>query len=89
VADVGHPEAGEIWLRVNGDLKQRGDLAELIWSVPEVISAISTAVDLAAGDLIFSGTPAGVGPMQPGDVVSGGVAGVAEFTFTVGPPVSP
>ncbi len=87
VAEVGHPDAGEIWLRVNGDLKQRGDLTELIWSVPEVISAISTAVELAAGDLIFSGTPAGVGPMQPGDVVSGGVTGVADFTFTVGPPV--
>ncbi|MBX8689848.1 FAA hydrolase family protein [Mycobacterium sp. 20091114027_K0903767] len=86
VADVGHPDSGEIWLRVNGELRQHGDLSDLIWSVPEVISAISTAVDLAPGDLIYSGTPAGVGPMQPGDVVSGGVAGVAEFTFTVGSP---
>ncbi len=73
-------------MRVNGELRQHGDLKDLIWSVPEVISAISTAVDLAPGDLIFSGTPAGVGPMHPGDVVSGGVAGVAEFTFTVGSP---
>lgn len=86
VADIGHPDSGEIWLRVNGELRQHGDLSDLIWSVPEVISAISTAVDLAPGDLIYSGTPAGVGPMQPGDVVSGGVAGVAEFTFTVGSP---
>ncbi|MFV8227703.1 fumarylacetoacetate hydrolase family protein [Mycolicibacterium fortuitum] len=86
VAAVGHPDSGEIWLRVNGELRQHGDLRELIWSVPEVISAISAAVDLAPGDLIFSGTPAGVGPMHPGDVVSGGVAGVAEFTFTVGSP---
>ncbi|OMB97523.1 fumarylacetoacetate hydrolase [Mycobacterium sp. NS-7484] len=69
VAEVGHPDHGEIWLRV----------------MPEVISAISTAVDLAPGDLIYTGTPAGVGPMEPGDVVSGGVAGVAEFSFTIGP----
>lgn len=85
VAEVGHPDHGEIWLRVNGELKQHGDLKDLIWSVPEVISAISTAVDLAPGDLIYTGTPAGVGPMEPGDVVSGGVAGVAEFSFTIGP----
>lgn len=85
VGSVGHPDSGEIWLRVNGELKQKGDLKDLIWSVPEVISAISTAIDLAPGDLVFSGTPAGVGPMEPGDVVSGGVAGVAEFEFTVGP----
>ncbi|MDV3123651.1 fumarylacetoacetate hydrolase family protein [Mycobacterium sp. 21AC1] len=81
---VGHPDQGEIWLSVNGVRKQQGDLRDLIWSVPEVISAISRAVDLAPGDLIFSGTPAGVGPMEPGDVVTGGVEGVAEFSFTVG-----
>jgi fumarylpyruvate hydrolase len=85
VDEVGHPDAGEIWLKVDGDLKQRGDLKDLIWSVPEQISYISQAVALAPGDLIFTGTPAGVGPMQPGDVVSGGVDGVDEFTFTVGP----
>ena len=84
VDTVGHPDSGEIWLRVNDDLKQQGDLKDLIWSVPEVISAISTAGDLAPGDLIYTGTPGGVGPMQPGDVVSGGVRGVAEFTFTIG-----
>ncbi len=65
VGEVDHPDSGEIWLRVNGELKQHGDLKDLIWSVPEVISAISAAVDLAPGDLIYSGTPAGVGPMQP------------------------
>lgn len=84
VSVVGHPDHGEIWLSVNGVRKQHGDLRDLIWSVPEVISAISRAVDLAPGDLIFSGTPAGVGPMQPGDVITGGVEGVAEFGFTVG-----
>jgi fumarylpyruvate hydrolase len=82
---VGHPAKGGIWLKVNGEVKQRGDLRDLIWSIPEVISAISRAVDLAPGDLIYSGTPAGVGPMQPGDVVTGGVEELTEFTFTVGP----
>jgi len=85
VEAVGHPAKGEIWLKVNGELKQRGDLRDLIWSIPEVISAISRAVDLAPGDLVYSGTPAGVGPMQPGDVVTGGVEGVTKFSFTVGP----
>ena len=84
VSEVGHPDRGEIWLRVNDEPRQSGDLKDLIWSVPEVIAAISTAVALAPGDLIFSGTPAGVGPMRPGDVVTGGVDGVAEFSFTVG-----
>ena len=82
---VGHPAKGEIWLKVNGEFKQRGDLRDLIWSIPEVISAISRAVDLAPGDLIYSGTPAGVGSMQPGEVVTGGVEGLTEFIFTVGP----
>ncbi len=82
---VGHPDKGAVWLTVNGVVKQRGDLKELIWSIPEVISYISQAVALAPGDLIFSGTPAGVGPLQPGDDVSGGVEGVAEFSFTIGP----
>lgn len=85
VTAVGHPDKGTVWLRVNGELRQHGDLQDLIWSIPEVISFISQAVDLAPGDLIYSGTPAGVGPMQPGDEVTGGVEGVADFTFTVGP----
>jgi fumarylpyruvate hydrolase len=82
---IGHPNEGDIWLKVNGELRQRGDLQDLIWSIPEVISFISQAVGLAPGDLIYSGTPAGVGPMQPGDEITGGVQGVAEFDFTIGP----
>jgi fumarylpyruvate hydrolase len=89
VEAVGHPGQGNIWLKVNGELKQRGDLQDMIWSIPEVISFTSHAVDLAPGDLIYSGTPAGVGPMQPGDEITGGVEGVAEFIFTVGPRPGP
>lgn len=84
VEAVGHPSEGRIWLDVNGVSKQSGNLTELIWSVEEVISHISRAVALEPGDLIFTGTPAGVGALQPGDVVKGGVEGVADFTFTVG-----
>jgi fumarylpyruvate hydrolase len=82
---VGHSVKGAIWLKVNGELKQRLDMPDLIWSVPEIIAFISQAVDLAPGDLIFSGTPAGVGPMQPGDEVAGGVQGIEELAFTIGP----
>ena len=85
VSAVGHPEAGRIWLQVNGELRQQGDLTELIWPVPDIISHISQAVALQPGDLIFTGTPAGVGALQPGDRVRGGVAGVAGFDFEVGP----
>ncbi len=85
VSAVGHPEAGRIWLQVNGELRQQGDLTELIWPVPDIISHISQAVALQPGDLIFTGTPAGVGALQPGDRVRGGVAGVAGFEFEVGP----
>ena len=83
VADCGHPASGAIWLSVNGTRKQSGDLADLIWSVPEVIAAASRSIELAAGDLIFTGTPAGVGPLRPGDRVHCGIDGVAELRATV------
>jgi fumarylpyruvate hydrolase len=84
VQAVGHRATGRIWLEVNGHLKQEGDLRDLIWPVADVISYISQAVELAPGDLIYSGTPAGVGPLQPGDEVGGGVQDVADFKFVVG-----
>lgn len=83
VSTAGHPEKGAIWLKVNGVERQRGDLSDQIWSVKDVISYISQSVTLKAGDLIFTGTPAGVGALQVGDVVSGGIEGVSEFAFTV------
>jgi fumarylpyruvate hydrolase len=82
-ASIGHPERGRIWLSVNGAIKQDGDVSELIWSVPEVISAIGRSMALKPGDLIFTGTPAGVGPIVPGDVVTGGVHGVGEIALTL------
>jgi fumarylpyruvate hydrolase len=84
VARVGHPNAGRIWLAVNGDVKQDGDLGELIWRVPEVISAISRSMLLCPGDLIYTGTPAGVGPVVAGDVMTGGIDGVGEIRITIG-----
>jgi fumarylpyruvate hydrolase len=69
------PSAGAIQLRVNGQLKQSGDLADMIWAVPEVIANLSTYVRLAPGDLIFTGTPSGVGAIRPGDTVRGSIEG--------------
>jgi fumarylpyruvate hydrolase len=84
VSAVGHPGTGRIWLKVNGEQRQVGDLADQIWSVSEVISHASKSVALKAGDLIFTGTPAGVGALQPGDVVTAGIDGLAELSFTLG-----
>ncbi len=79
----GHPSSGRIWLEVNGDMRQQGDLSQMIWSVAEVIAELSAWFDLAPGDLIFTGTPAGVGPLKPGDRVRGGVDGVGILEHTV------
>jgi len=85
-AEIGHPQAGRIWLSVNGVIRQQGDIADLIWSVPEVIAEISASMRLEPGDLIYTGTPAGVGAVQPGDVLEGGVEGVANIHISIGPP---
>ena len=83
VASCGHPQNGRIWLTVNGELRQDGDLSQLIWSVPEIITTLSASFELACGDLIFTGTPAGVGPIEPGDRLSGGVQIVGEIEINV------
>jgi fumarylpyruvate hydrolase len=82
-AASGHPSAGRIWLSVNGDTKQDADLTEMIWSVPEIVAAVSRLWMLQPGDLIFTGTPAGVGPLRPGDHVECGVASLATLSFTI------
>lgn len=79
VERVGHPPAGRIWLTVNGQMRQAGDLSAMLWTVPEIIANLSSLVGLAAGDLIYTGTPAGVGPLVPGDVLEAGVDGVASL----------
>jgi len=82
-AAVGHPSQARIWLEVNGKLRQNGDIAEMIWTVPEIIAELSTWFGLAPGDLIFTGTPAGVGRLNPGDRVRGGVDGVGLLTHAM------
>ena len=80
----GHPKQGAVWLTVNGVERQRADLADLLWPVPELVAMLSRSVTLAPGDLIYTGTPVGVGPLQGGDVVQGGVADIGQFSMTVG-----
>ncbi|MCZ8132724.1 MAG: fumarylacetoacetate hydrolase family protein [Steroidobacteraceae bacterium] len=83
---IGHPARGRIWLSVNGAVRQDADISQLIWSVPEIIAFVSRSMVLEPGDLIFTGTPAGVGPLVPGDVVEGGVDGVGTVGIRIGPP---
>lgn len=75
--------AAPIELRVNGELRQSGDVAEMIWSVPEIVHGLSSLVELAPGDLIFTGTPAGVGPVVRGDRLEAAVQGLAPLVVTV------
>ncbi len=82
-AKVGHPSSGRIWLSVNDTLRQDADLAELIWSVPETIALLSTSVTLCPGDLVMTGTPAGVGPMVAGDHVMGGIDGLGTIEIWI------
>jgi fumarylpyruvate hydrolase len=83
----GHPSRGAIWLTVNGKQRQRADLAEMIWSVPEQIAYLSEYYSLEPGDIIFSGTPAGVGPVKPGDELHAGIDGVGELKVKIAAPL--
>jgi fumarylpyruvate hydrolase len=80
----GHPDQGRIFLKVNGETRQDGDLNMMIWKVPEMIAILSTLFRLAPGDLIFAGTPAGVGAIARSDVLEGGVDNVGEIRLTIG-----
>ena len=84
-SDIGHPASGRIVLSVNGETRQDGDLAQQVWKVEEIVANLSTYVQLQPGDLIMTGTPAGVGPLNGGDTVSGSIEGIGELTFTLGP----
>ena len=83
VAETGHPANARIWLSVNGELRQEANLSEMIWGVAEAIADLSTLYTLRAGDLLFTGTPSGVGAVVPGDRVAGGIDGVGEIAITV------
>jgi fumarylpyruvate hydrolase len=80
---VGHLAEGDIWLKVNGEVKQTGNLNQLIWNVPDTIAYLSAIFELKAGDLIMTGTPAGVGPIKRGDVMEAYCAGVGNLTTKV------
>jgi fumarylpyruvate hydrolase len=84
-SEIGHPSKGKIMLKTNGKLRQEGDLAQMIWNVPETISKLSEMVELAAGDVIFTGTPSGVGAVVEGETMECEVEGVGKLTITIGP----
>jgi fumarylpyruvate hydrolase len=83
VTDGGHLHAGRIWLEVNGRGRQEANLSEMIWSVAEIIVELSTLFELQAGDLIFTGTPAGVGAVQRGDSIVAGIDGLDTLRTTI------
>ncbi|ATN35486.1 fumarylacetoacetase [Rhizobium sp. ACO-34A] len=81
------PAIGEqrIWLKVGDEVKQDSHLSDMVWSVPEIVSHLSRFYHLAPGDLIYTGTPAGVGPVVAGDVITGGIDGLRDLALTIGP----
>ncbi|MGB6605136.1 MAG: fumarylacetoacetate hydrolase family protein [Steroidobacteraceae bacterium] len=87
-ASAGHVARGRIWMSVNGAVRQDSDVSRMIWDVPHIIAELSTFYELKPGDLIFTGTPAGVGALQPGDRLEGGVAGLEVLRNTIAPAAS-
>ncbi|RAI45076.1 fumarylacetoacetate hydrolase family protein [Rhodoplanes roseus] len=87
-SEIGHPSKGRITLSCNGTLRQDGDLDQMIWNVPEVISKLSESVALAPGDIIMTGTPAGVAATVPGATLECTVEGVGTLTVTIGKPLA-
>jgi fumarylpyruvate hydrolase len=82
-ADIGHPDSSRIWLAVNDEIRQDGNLAQQIWNVSESIAHLTKLFELVPGDLIMTGTPAGVGSVNPGDKITGGIDGIADIAITV------
>lgn len=86
VADVGHIDSGAIALTRNGEMQQTGDIADMIWSTVEIIAYLSGLIAFEAGDLIMTGTPAGVGALAPGDTAVVSIAGLPDLSVTIGEP---
>lgn len=84
--EIGHPRRGRLELRVNGEVRQQADIADMIWSVPEQIAFLSQYYMLEPGDLLMTGTPAGVGKAKPGDELAASIAGLAPLNVTIAPP---
>ncbi|KMO19321.1 fumarylacetoacetate hydrolase family protein [Methylobacterium indicum] len=84
-AEIGHPVRGAITLSVDGAERQRGDLAQMIWNVPEIVANLSASYELKPGDLIMTGTPAGVGPVRPGETIAARIEGVGTLDLSIGP----
>ncbi|WP_206453282.1 fumarylacetoacetate hydrolase family protein [Aurantimonas marina] len=82
-SEIGHPDSGAIWLKINGETRQNGDLNQMIWKVAESISYLSGLFRLAPGDVIMTGTPAGVGAVQRGDRLEGHIDGIGDLKVTV------
>ena len=83
VEHVGHVDSGRIWLAVDGQVKQDSDIAKLIWPVSDIIAIASKSITLKPGDLIMTGTPEGVGPVNAGQTLTGGIDGLGEITLTI------
>lgn len=84
IAETRELNSGRIWLAVNGEIKQEADISQLIWDVREIVSIVSSSMRLKPGDLIYTGTPAGVGPVVPGDRITGGIDNLGEIEILVG-----
>ena len=82
---AGHVSRGRIWLSVNGAVRQESDLSRMLWDVPQIIAALSRLYELRAGDLIFTGTPSGIGALKPGDRLEGGIEGLEVLRNTIAP----
>lgn len=83
-AEIGHPREGRIELQLNGETKQASDVSQLIHKVPDIIAHLSTFYHLQPGDVIYTGTPEGVGPVKPGDTIAGSIAGIGTIALTIG-----